>query len=320
MISPEQLSPIFALALYMGLVSGYIPSPLYDKGERWPKWYQHLQIALLVLTAARFRFRSNPVDEDHASPILRKKVYSFSGDDDPYWIQLLDFILFDSIGIYYKDPYELFVEGQIMRVWDRLLACCIIFWVVSVLEKRRMKISSVLKSAPELSVKIVTRNLIAFSICCFVGVWRSLQDRWGTYETSVCPEYNPKRRWLMHADDGDHHHYMSVMEALRINLNVWPELHPPHFWWLRINHFLVSLTFLLALSQRSWLRLTAWLIFFEIEMAPFLGDRFHEEFTDGNTFDALNEYQRLPQGCYVVNGWLFELTSHANNIHKLIVT
>ena len=74
--------PTAGVLIYLGLISGYLPSPLYDRNERWPRWYAVLQLAFLVLTASRLTGRSgygNQGDEeDDEYDLDLKELASFT--------------------------------------------------------------------------------------------------------------------------------------------------------------------------------------------------------------------------------------------------
>ena len=53
------LFPFIGICIYIGLCSGYIPSPLYRRGERWPIWYQRLQVLMLCFTIAHLDFNTS---------------------------------------------------------------------------------------------------------------------------------------------------------------------------------------------------------------------------------------------------------------------
>lgn len=55
--------PVLSLSAFLALVSGKIPSPLYRRGDTWPRWYVIIQVAMLCLTSLRLR-SSMPQNEE----------------------------------------------------------------------------------------------------------------------------------------------------------------------------------------------------------------------------------------------------------------
>lgn len=55
--------PIIGIAIYVGLISGHIPSPLYERNERWSREYAILQIIFLILTASCLTRKANVMED-----------------------------------------------------------------------------------------------------------------------------------------------------------------------------------------------------------------------------------------------------------------
>ena len=57
--------PLVAFSVYLGIVSGWIPTPLYENSQKWPRQYATLQLAFLVLTASRLTSPTHPIENIH---------------------------------------------------------------------------------------------------------------------------------------------------------------------------------------------------------------------------------------------------------------
>eukprot|EP00957_Ditylum_brightwellii_P020901 1576143-Ditylum_brightwellii.AAC.1 len=77
--------PIIGISIYLGLISGYLPSPLYERNERWPWEYAIFQVLLLILTASRLTRRIDVMQEDRAQGLEDGNELN---DDEDYDLDL----------------------------------------------------------------------------------------------------------------------------------------------------------------------------------------------------------------------------------------
>lgn len=120
--------PIIGTAIYMGIISGYIPSPLYEHGERWPREYAIAQVVFLVLTATRL----TRGEAEHDSEDEDKYEYERNIEELADFTHLMGTSLWD---MFYRADSDGFL-GICWSLLDDYYQCIIFVVVLKLLTNR----------------------------------------------------------------------------------------------------------------------------------------------------------------------------------------
>ena len=266
--------PTAGVLIYLGLISGYLPSPLYDRNERWPRWYAVLQLAFLVLTASRLTGRSG---------------YGNQGDeeDDEYDLDLKELASFTNwMGtnlhdmFYGDDKYDL---HELCLLFLPLALPAALRYLTS-----RYEWLNRLDAAKGLpGYVVITRNCAMFVALNSLGVYQDIKENSDCTNTSrwVAPDY-PLSQIAIEFSEG------------------WKVFHPPNLWLVRISHALLYPSVLLALSRRRMTIFLTWVLFFEMDFFQALADMVHYVSGPEMAEDRL-DFRDNPNNCYV-NVFLFQ--------------
>ena len=266
--------PFIGICIYMGLCSGYIPSPLYRHGERWPIWYQALQVLLLCLTIGHLDFSQKKEEEELWLDDLAEMTH-FLGTN--MW------------RVFYKEGG--FMKG-LVNVGSTCLYTAAFYIVAKGIEKleTRQEVSKKLceEHKKEWSmVWIFLRNLTLFTILTILSVQEDLEEG----DISLwCDKVNPEGEFLPPTFDQAQESMMSFLEA-------WKTFHPAHLWGVRISHAFLYPTILIMLTRRSLSKFLMWFIFNEIDVFHLLADMTHYASGPDLAYDRI-QYQGDEAICY----------------------
>ncbi|GFH43870.1 predicted protein [Chaetoceros tenuissimus] len=267
------LFPIIGICIYIGLCSGYIPSPLYNRGERWPIWYQALQLLLLCLTIGNLDWSAKKEQEELWLDDLAEMTH-FLGTN--MW------------RVFYK-------EGGFMKGLVNAFYTCIYtaaFYIVAKgIEKLETKqVTKKLQHEPkkEWSMALIfLRNLSLFTILTILSVQEDLEEG----DISLwCDKVNPEGDFLPPTMDQAKQSMIGFLEA-------WKTFHPAHLWGVRISHAFLYPTILIMLTRRSLSKFLMWFIFNEIDVFHLLADMTHYASGPELAYDRI-QYQGDEAVCY----------------------
>lgn len=259
--------PSVALSVYLGLISGWIPTPLYEGNEMWPRSYAILQLMFIVLTASRLTSR---VCQPPFPAI--EGIQDDDDDDDDYWEyknnmeELSDYSHWNGASL-----HEIFVHdnGKEQLFSKLILPKLIIFALASAAAHLVNRIGFLHRmDRTNMPMPFVfLRNLI-FLICI---------ELWFISKSFLSPEsghieycekmYNTTTAFI--APD------LPFSQIVSEFVTVWKVFHPSHLHWVRLSHSITYPAILLLLTRRRLTHFVIWMIFLEIDFAHLIADMFH---------------------------------------------
>ena len=254
-----QFVPVLGIAIYLGLISGYIPSPLYRQNAKWPRQYAIMQLLFLVLTASRLT-RKYDLEEDMEID-----------DDDDYeykhnFEELTQFTnwLGDSLHnfVYKEDGIEHFIEiGGEAVLW--FFSSVLLSYIVDRFEKLRK-----IDETKDLSMVLVFfRNLALLFASTLWFIHENLYDPESSSHKYCLKEYNITPGLI--APD-----YPFITLATEF-VEGWKIFHPSYLSLVRLSHCILYPSILLLLTRRRLTLFFIWLLFIEIDVFHMLADMFH---------------------------------------------
>jgi len=301
----EQLKfiPIAGLLIYVGLISGYIPSPLYHRNEKWPREYAILQLVFLVLTAARItEWTYNP--ETGANDEDEESEYNENVEEFCMFVNWLEATLWKWFYKYFKED---FLES-ILEIGQRFADVGLVA-IIGIIVNRNDKLRQ--WNDTNLPMPMVfLRNL--FLLCAF-ELWSSSE---GIFDTEgdlymycesqynitpglVAPDY-PTEQLLTEFSDA------------------WKEFHPSNLALVRLSHSILYPSILLLLTQRRMTSFVLWVLFMDIDFFHALADMFHYVSGPELADDRLDFQSESSSLCYV--NVLFVQTFAAYPLNFLYLT
>lgn len=292
LVSILWIIPVLGLALYIGLISGYIPSPLYRKGEVWPRHYAFFQIALILLTAFRLtgKYENANVDNDNEDDDLD------SSDDGEYEYQndfseLTQFTNWMGANlhsfIFKEDGLEDFIE---------VVGEAIMWFVGSILLSYFVENSSfkTLRKIDETkylsSVLVFARNLGLLFTINILFIYGDLFDDEGTMRN-----YCKRKHGITPGLIAPNYPFSTLATEFA---EAWKVFHPSYLTLVRLSHSILYPSILLLLTRRRLTHFFIWLMFIEIDFFHMLADMFHYVSGPELAEDRLN-FQGHSTDCYV---------------------
>eukprot|EP01083_Nonionella_stella_P269274 910955_1 len=284
--------PVLGLTLYTGLISGYIPSPLYRKGEIWPRQYAIFQFAFILLTAFRLsgKYENANADNDNEADDLD------SSDDEEYEYQndfseLTQFTNWMGANLHSFIFKEDGLENLIEVVGE-----AVIWFIGSILLSYFVDNSSfkTLRKFDETkylsSVLVFTRNLVLLFTINIFFIYADLFDDEGTMHKYCLREHSTTPGLIAPS-------YPISMLATEF-AEAWKVFHPSYLTLVRLSHSILYPSILLLLTRRRLTHFFIWLMFIEIDFFHMLADMFHYVSGPELAEERLN-FQGHSTDCYV---------------------
>jgi len=267
------LIPIFGIAIYAGLISGYIPSFLYDRNERWPRQYVILQIFLLVATAARLTH----------SPY----IYVYMHDEDEGEGEDEDGDAFE----YNQDIHEL-ADFSLGSAAEMRREC--IYLGLGILLAKFVNRHKTLRKWDDTNLPLsilILRNLAIFMTFNLWGMYtRAFSTRTDSSLSQLCEEKYNITPGLVAPD--------TLADIVTDFLDAWKEFHPSNLRLVRMSHSILYPSIFLLLTRRRYTTFLVWFLFFEFDFHHILADMFHYVSAPELADDRL-DFQESSQSCYL---------------------
>ena len=188
--------PLITLTIYLGLISGYISSPLYYQNDKWPQEYVIFQLLLIIFTTLRLSRYPEKQSRAEYEEVDDNDDYTYKNDFEElttftYWMGE------DLHHVLYKGDKG--IEDLIKNVWFMLK-----WWFGSMILSYVMKSISTLRKIDEMKIVptsiIVLRNFIIFAAITVYGISYDLfyeeeeeegGRRCSTFELRKLLQYNP---------------------------------------------------------------------------------------------------------------------------------
>mmetsp|Transcript_3402 Transcript_3402/g.6298 ORF Transcript_3402/g.6298 Transcript_3402/m.6298 type:complete len:280 (-) Transcript_3402:218-1057(-) len=257
MEGPEALSliPIAGLILYLGLISGYIPSPLYYRNEKWPKQYAILQLVVLIMTAARLtKYSNSPYpDNDDDNEENEEEDYEYKYDLE----ELSQFSNWLGTSLH-KWFYKHFKEDALEVVME--IGSEFIFLGLSIILAMVVNRNDRLRKWDDTNLpmsKVFLRNFLIFISINVLFICETLlgpESSQGmycekTYNVTpglIAPEY-------------------PISQLVTEFVDAWKVFHPSNLVLVRLSHSILYPSVLLLLTRRRLTTFIIWLLFTEID-------------------------------------------------------
>eukprot|EP00531_Pseudo-nitzschia_arenysensis_P015911 CAMPEP_0116145840 /NCGR_PEP_ID=MMETSP0329-20121206/16838_1 /TAXON_ID=697910 /ORGANISM="Pseudo-nitzschia arenysensis, Strain B593" /LENGTH=368 /DNA_ID=CAMNT_0003641533 /DNA_START=16 /DNA_END=1122 /DNA_ORIENTATION=+ len=280
--------PSVALSVYLGIISGWVPTPLYEGNEMWPRSYAILQLMFIVLTASRLTSR---VCEP---PLAAIEGIQDDDDDDDYWEyknnmeELSDYSHWVGASL-----HEIFVHDNGKQLFSQEILPKLIIFALASAAAHVVNRIGVLRRMDRTNMPmplVFLRNLM-FLICI---------DLWFISKSFLSPEsnhieycektYNTATSFI--APD------LPFSQIASEFATVWKVFHPSHLHWVRLSHSILYPAILLLLTRRRLTHFVIWMIFLEIDFAHLIADMFHYV-ADHELADERLSFQHGPHNCFV---------------------
>ena len=289
--------PIIGIAIYMGLVSGYIPSSLYNRKERWPRPYAIFQVVLLALTIPRLTFRIHINNEEEAADDDDDDDGDYEYDYNVKELSSMTNWMGQTLlqHFYEEDAVSNMLETAQVLLADNALCLVAIMMMAGL--ARRYGWAERIVGAKNLPMSLVfCRNLALYVV---ITVWFVFEDLFdtesGLYKMCVNRFHTPPG-WV--APD-------YPLGIMTYNFTeAWKRFHPSDHWLVRISHAILYPTILLVLTRRRLTTFLLWVLFFEIDIFHMLADMVHYV-SEPELADMRLEFQGRHQECFV-NVYVFE--------------
>lgn len=252
----------------LGLVSGYIPSPLYPRNTRWPRAYAIFQVVMLLLTFSRL---TNPLPTTQNQDLWLEDFAEISQ------------FLGTNLRVVFYD-WELFLRGGLARIMDELVFFAGVFVLAKFLAKYEDKSSETKRIWIGY---VILRNLLFITMTNYADFYDDMKD---DFEHLVyCQEINPHRD--LFPSEGIQSGIVSFLEA-------WKRFHPSHLWSVRLGHAILYPAILMLLTRRRLSEFIIWSVCFEFDFFQLNAEMNH--YASGPELaDARLDYQGGPNSCYV---------------------
>jgi len=259
-----QLVPVVGLMVYVGLISGHIPSPLYDRGDRWPREYAIFQLMLLVLTATRLTRSGDESVEDSED----NEDSEDSEDDEDYDYDIEELATFTSwLG---SDLNKLFFKGNLDLFTENFTEEMIYFGTAVTLSYAVTKIEWLhkLDASKHLPMPLVFLRNFGLHVAITVAyIWNDMSDpeqsqykfcrqEYSVVPGFVAPDYSMSR--LTHEFAAG-----------------WKVFHLSDLWLVRLSHAILYPSILLLYTRRPLTMFFVWVFFIEIDFFHALADASH---------------------------------------------
>ena len=250
------LIPLAGMILYMGLISGYIPSPLYQKNTKWPKEYALFQLVFLTMTAVRLAkhssssFCTDKVDYEYANNLEELSEFTnWLGDSLHFWFYT-----------YFKeDALKVIIEIGLEFIWLGLF----VFLAVFVDQNEKLRKWNDARTLPMPIVFL--RNLILFVCSNVYSCWETLFSPESIVHCETAYNVTPG---LIAPD-------YPISQLMTEFADAWKVFHPSDLVLVRLSHSILYPTVLLLLTRRRLTTFLIWLVFYEIDFFQVLADMFH---------------------------------------------
>ena len=281
--------PIVVLSAFLGLVSGFIPSPLYRRGDTWPRWYVVVQLAMLCLTSLRLHHKESYEEDVHYDEDVDMDLFLDS-------ISLMGNTLY-GWRVVLKRSMKLIIVVLLVAVGKHMARNSSMKAPLHV--KREMQKAAVSSTSHGGSVVgfvlVMMRNLPLFIAICIMFDYMDL--RYGAFGDDCKAE-----RYYSHdyVNGGFYFSPVPLKDILTEFASKWKEFHPPHLWLVRLSHAILYPSILLCLSQSDIYKFLIWAVFFQgIAVNHAVADYIHIA-DDPGLAELRLEYQDYSPGeCYL---------------------
>lgn len=287
-----QLIPIAGIAVFVGLISGYIPSPLYRRNERWPTEYAIPQLILLLLTASRLtRYGLDKWEEAEDF----EGDGDGDGDDDDYDEYEYDYNIRELASFTSwlgTNCFKLFYKERNLLT-ERFMEEIFWFGVVVVISYVVTKVEWLNKidETKNLSLILVFfRNFFLHAIISIWFIWEDLNDPNGIQGQECRTEHGIAPGLI--APDYPYTQLVSEFMA------GWKIFHLSDLWLVRLSHAILYPSIILLYTRRPLTVFLIWTMFIEIDFFHALADMFH--YVSGPELaEERQEFMGDPHDCYV---------------------
>ena len=302
------LIPITGMAIYVGLISGYIPSFLYDRNERWPKQYAILQLFFLVATAARlthspYVYMETEDDDDY-------EYDQDLEDDDDYYEYNQDFEELTTFSHWLDADlntwfYKFFQEDALGSAME--LAAKLSYLGLAILLAKFVNCHEKLYKWDDSNLAppmLFVRNLALFMAIDYLFICNCYFDpenntaKFCEKQYNITPGFAPPD--------------CPLTDIVKEFTDAWKEFHPSNLRLVRISHSILYPTILLLLTRRRLTTFLVWVLFLEIDFHHLLADMFHYVSAPALAEDRL-EFQGGSHNCYVNVQFLRTMLSYPLN-------
>ncbi len=286
--------PIIGVVIYVGLISGYIPSPLYERNERWPRPYVIFQLMLLILTASRLTRRLDD-DEMMQEQEDDSEDEEYEYDHDVEELTTFTFWMGNMLHkIFYRGE-----DGPIRELFDVLMEDLIGFVPFVVLFKFMIRYEWVQKidESKNLSFPfVVARNCLIFLLTTVFCIWEDMNDPEGGQYNYCMDHHKVTPGWV-----APNYPVSTIVDEFT---SAWKTFHTSDLWLIRLSHAVLYPSILLLLTRRKLSTFFIWLLFMEIDIFHMLADMVHYVSGPSLAEDRLN-FQGGAKDCYL-NVYLFQ--------------
>eukprot|EP00588_Corethron_pennatum_P009500 CAMPEP_0194268120 /NCGR_PEP_ID=MMETSP0169-20130528/2500_1 /TAXON_ID=218684 /ORGANISM="Corethron pennatum, Strain L29A3" /LENGTH=455 /DNA_ID=CAMNT_0039009221 /DNA_START=95 /DNA_END=1462 /DNA_ORIENTATION=- len=280
-----QLIPIAGIVIFMGIISGYIPSPLYNRNERWPREYAIAQLVLLIMTASRL---TRHIDNYEEGEELDEEEDEESYDYDYDIKELASFTSWlgsSLFKLFFKDNYNHFIENftnELVRFSLVVAASYIVAridWLKKIDETKNLPL-----------VLVFFRNFFLHVVISIWFIWEDLIDSDGGQLKECRNEHNIEPGFI--APDYPLSQMASEFAA------GWKVFHLSDLWLVRLSHAILYPSILLLYTRRPLTLFFIWVMFIEIDFFHMLADMIH--YVSGPALaEKRFDFQSHPTDCYV---------------------
>lgn len=279
--------PSVALSVYLGLISGWISTPLYEGNQTWPRSYAILQLIFIILTASRLTSR-----------VCKPPIPTIEGiqdnDDDNDWEyknnmeELSDYSHWVGASL-----REILVDDNGKELFSQEILPKLILFALASAAGYVVNRSGFLRRIDEtnLPMSLVFLRNLTFLIC--IDLWfisKSFLSPESVHITYCETKYNVTPAFI--APDVPFSQMASEFAS------VWKVFHPSHLHWVRLSHSILYPAILLLLTRRRLTHFIIWMIFLEIDFAHLIADMFHYV-ADPELADERLDFQHGPHNCFV---------------------
>jgi hypothetical protein len=287
------LVPVAGISMYVGLISGYIPSPLYDKNEKWPREYAIMQLMFLILTASRLTPRSQHQGEQEMVGIDEATPPGDEDEDDYEYDNNLEELSMFSHWMGSTLHKMFYKEGGIDILVDDVVPYFL--WIaMSVILAATVKRFDKLRKLDETSLLpmpiVFLRNLF---LLFAANIW-FIADSLHHPESDIFL-YCKKAFNVTPGFFAPDYPFTQLTTEFA---DAWKDFHPSDLALVRLSHSILYPSILLLLTRRPFTNFVIWLLFIEMDLFHLLADMFH--YVSGPELaEERLEFQSVSGGCYV---------------------
>ena len=292
------LYPLAALSIYLGVVSGWIPTPLYDGNEKWPRQYAILQLVFVVLTALRLTSPTHSIGRTRY-------------DDDGNWMyknnleELFEFSRLDGDSL-----HEYFVHEDGKQLFSQKILPKLILFALASAAAQVVNRFHFLRRIDHTDLPITTvflRNL--FLLIC-VYLWIISNSILSPGNIAFCEKmYNVTPGFI--APD------LPFSQITYEFTTAWKLFHPSHMHWVRLSHSVLYPSILLLLTRRRFTHLILWGVFVGSHFALLIADMFHYVADPQMADERLDFQHEADSACFVNVKLARELLAYPVNFVSL---